>query len=328
MTANGLEIADAIDNVAATCPNPKMVEALDEILDSIGQGETLSGAVHRCGDLFPPSVAPLIKAAEATASVPDALSRICIRMRSELQMRGTIVGAMVYPLLLIGTSLVVLSALIFGVLPQFGAVFESMGRDVPTPTAVLLSVGSFARENMTILGLSLGGLIFGLVWLRNHPWVMKAITWLLMKTPGLKGAYQPLLTGRTFRTIAAMVGGGVPLLESIQLTRQSTMDPSWQALLDEIGEALMDGRQASEVMEQADFLPAEASALMATGQATGRVAEVLEDVGSFYEEEASRRIKKLITLFEPAIILSMGVVVAGIVLSVMLPLMDISTIQS
>lgn len=328
MTQNGMEIADAIDSVAEHCDDDRLADSLDEILDSVGGGSPLSVAVSRHGAYFPISLPPMLAAAEATGTVPETLGKVCLRMRDELAMRGTIVGAMVYPALLIATSMVVLCALILGVLPQFGSVFESMGREIPASTAFLMSVGTAAREHWMIglpIVLGLMGTLFSL---RNHRCVITPLTKLMMYGPLLQGAYRPLQAGRNFRTLAAMIDGGVPLLEAIGLTRRTTRDPSWNRLLGDIEEALVDGRSASEVMFQASFLPPEAAALVATGERSGRLASVLEDVGSFYEEEAARKIKRLITMFEPIIILGMGVVVAGIVLSVMLPLMDVSTIQS
>ena len=327
MTQNGMEIAEALDSVAEHCEDDRLADSIDGILEGVGGGSTLSVAVSRHGEFFPVSLAPMLAAAEATGTVPQTLAKVCTRMRDELRMQGTIVGALVYPGLLIATSMLVLCALILGVLPQFGGVFESMGREVPGPTAFLLSVGETARAHWMIGLPVILGTVITLFCIRKHPVVVTPIFKILMHGPMIKSAYRPLQTGRTFRTMAAMIDGGVPFLEAVVLTRRTTNDPSWTQLLFDIEDALVDGRSASEVMLETTFLPPEAAALVATGERSGRLASVLEDVGSFYEEEAARKIKRLITMFEPMIILGMGVIVAGIVLSVMLPLMDVSTIR-
>jgi type II secretory pathway component PulF len=123
-----------------------------------------------------------------------------------------------------------------------------------------------------------------------------------------------------------MVEGGVPLLQAVQLSQRTTSDIYWRGLLHGIEEKLIDGFPASSGMTNVDFIPPETAQLMSTAERSGRVAEVLEDIGSFYEEEAERRIKRLVVTLEPAIIIVMGIMVAGIVMSVMLPLLDVSTI--
>ena len=328
MTGNGMEIADALDRVAEHCDNDAMADCLDDILDAVGGGTALSAAVAQHGTPFPVSLAPMLASAEATGNVPQVLRRACSRMREEMQLRSTILGAMIYPLLLVSTSGFVLVALILGVLPQFGSVFENMGRDVPASTAALLTVGEIAREHwMAIFG-GAAALAVTLSCLRRSPLITRPIARFLMNGPLIRSAYRPLQAGRQFRTLASMVAGGVPLLDAVRLTKRSTTDPFWRKLLADVQQTLVDGRQASEVLFKAEFLPSEAAALFSTAEQSGRVAEVLEDVGAFYEEEASRRIKRLITMIEPMIILGMGVIVAGIVLSVMLPLMDVSTIEA
>ena len=163
--------------------------------------------------------------------------------------------------------------------------------------------------------------------LRNSPIIRRPIARFLMYGPMIRGAYRPLQAGRIFRTLSAIIGGGVPMLQAVQLTRRTTRDLYWIGLLDAVEQDLIDGRRVNEAFRAVDFLPPEATQMVITAERTGRIAEVLEDIGEFYEEEAARRIKRLITAFEPVIILCMGVVVAGIVMSVMLPLLDVSTAQ-
>ena len=328
MTQNSIEIAEAIDAVAEHCVDDRLAVMLDDILDDISGGSTLSVAVARHGRHFPTTLAPMLAAAEATGRVPETLSKVSQRMQGEIQMRGTIIGALIYPALLVGTSFVVLTALVLGVLPQFGSIFDSMGRPVPALTRCLLTVGTVAKTHW--IALAIGGLVTSgtIIGLRRSPLVTGPLARLMMYGPMIRSAYRPLLAGQNFRLIASMIAGGVPLLEAIRLTRRTASNVYWTRLLNRIEDALIDGDQASKVMFECDFLPPEAPALVAAAESSGRIAEVLEDIGKYYEEDATRRLKRLITMLEPVIILAMGVVVAVIVLSVMLPLMDISTIES
>ena len=326
MSQNGIEIADAVENVAANCVDDRLADSLERIHESINSGMSFSLAVAKHGEHFPPTLAPMLSAAEASGEVPETLKRVTVRMREE--MRGTITGALIYPAILISASLIVITALVLGVLPQFSRVFDSMGKTVPFYTQWLLNLGEFMRAYWMLITPALIVSMTSAFVLRKNAIIQKPLGRFLMYAPLIRDAYRPLQAGRNLRTISAMVYGGVPMLQAVQLSRRASSDVYWQDLLQQMEDRLIDGLSASSALTDIDFIPPETAQLLATGERTGRIAEVLEDIGEFYEQEASRHIKRLVTALEPAVILIMGVIVAGIVMSVMLPLLDISTIQS
>jgi type II secretory pathway component PulF len=325
MSKNGIELADALESVAMHCCDARLASSLRTIHTAVNSGHSLSNAVAAHGEYFPSTLAPMLAAAEITGDVPETLGRVCQRMRGEMQMRGTLVGAMIYPAILISVSTIVMTALVLGVLPQFSRVFASMGKTVPVYTQALLSFGDFGRDYWIGILAAFIGASVAFVMLRRHAIIQRPLSRFLMYGPMIREAYRPLQAGRNLRTIAAMVQGGVPLLQAVQLSQQTTGDIYWKDLLRRIEVNLIDGLTASSAMTNVDFIPPETAQLMSTAERTGRVASVLEDIGEFYEEEAGRRIKRLVLMVEPLIILVMGMVVAGIVMSVMLPLLDIST---
>jgi type II secretory pathway component PulF len=327
MSQNGVELAEALASVAEHCRDKRLARSLSQIHESVSGGSTFSAAVASYGEFFPSTLAPMIAAAEATGDVPETLGNACQRMRGELEMRGAILSALIYPIILIAASMIVMTALVLGVLPQFNKVFVSMGRPVPPATQALLSLGDFCRASWMFL-LPTGIAVCVCLWMiRHHRMIIRPMSQFLMFGPLVRNAYRPLIAGRNLRTLAAMVRGGVPLLQAVRLTRSTTSDLYWRGLLGEIENNLIDGLPASTAMAEVSFLPPEAPQMMATGERTGRVGEVLEDVGAFYEQEGARKIKRLVVAFEPFIILCMGFVVAGIVLAVMLPLLDVSSVR-
>ncbi|MEM9586423.1 MAG: type II secretion system F family protein [Planctomycetota bacterium] len=327
MTQNGVEIADALRNVSANCADERLGKSLSQIHDAVSSGTSLSVAVDRFGVYFPITLAPMLSAAEATGEVPRTLSEACIRLRGEMQMRGAVIGALIYPVILISASFIVMTALVMGVLPQFSKVFASLGRPVPASTQLLLSFGEFCRSYWMIIAPVAVALLVAIILMRHHPILTRPFRRLFMYGPIIRGAYRPLIAGQNFRTLAAMLRGGVPVLQAVQMTRRTTKDPYWQALHLSVEENLIDGRMAATAFDDVDFLPSEAAQMVHTAERTGRLGEVLEQIGEFYEEEATRRIKRLIVALEPCVILSMGVVVAGVVMSVMLPLLEVSSIR-
>lgn len=327
MNQNGIDIAEAVDTVSRHCKHVRLADQLARIHVSLTEGRSLSAAIAIHGEGFPTSVSPMLAAAESSGNLPQTLKRITEMLRSEIQLRATIISALIYPVILVSASMLVLTAMMLGVIPQFAKVFESLGKPVPPSTQTLLWIGLTCRAHWPwIAGTMLAASVAG-VWFRRHPILIGPFHALLMHGPVIRDAYRPLMTGRIFRAIASMVAGGVTLLESVRLAHRATSDPYWRALLEDVIQNLLQGSRASEAMKAVDFLPPEAAQLMATAERTGRVADVLEDVGLFYEEDASRRIKRLVAALEPVIIMVMGVLVAGIVMSVMLPMLDVTTMQ-
>jgi len=327
MTHNGVEIAEAIESAAEHCTQPRLAETLRQIHRSVSGGSTFAAAIESQREFFPASLPAILSAAEATGDIPSAISRVVEQMRAQLQMRATLIGAMIYPMILMSASFAVFSALILGVLPQFQKVFDSLGRPIPTSTAYLLKTGDFCRDHVWLISIGIVVLV-GLIWhFRTHPLLREPFFGLLMHCPVVRSAYRPLSTGRTYRTLASMVLGGVPLLDAVRLTRRATVDPNWNGLLQQMEQHLIEGKNPSEVLRRTTWLPPEAAQMMATGQRTGRIGEVLDDMGRFYEEEASRLLKRIIIAVEPVIILVMGVMVAGIVLSVLLPMLDVTSVR-
>ncbi|MCG8650013.1 MAG: type II secretion system F family protein, partial [Pirellulales bacterium] len=180
MNQNGIEIAEALAMVASHCPNKRLAETLWRIHEMVSQGQPLSVAVSANGEHFPRTLAPMLASAEASGEVPQTLGKICRRMRNELQLRGAVLGAMIYPIILVLASLVVLTALILGVLPQFSKVFSSLGRPVPGSTQLLLDLGDLSRTHwFWMLPLVLGA-VGGLLGLRKHPWIQRPLNRFLM----------------------------------------------------------------------------------------------------------------------------------------------------
>ncbi len=327
MAQNGIDIAEALDSVAYHCRNQRLAQSLRKIYECVSNGQPFSVAVSSYGIYFPCTLAPMLAAAEATGNVPGTLGNACDRLRGELQLRGTILGAIIYPAILIVASFVVMCALVLGVLPQFSKVFISLGQPVPVSTQMLLDLGDFCRAHWLSMLPVLISVGTSAILLRDHPLIRRPLNRFLMYWWPIRNAYRPLQAGRMYRMLASMVQGGVPLLQSVRLARHTTRDVYWRQLLDRIEDNLIDGSTASEVMAKADFIPPESTQMMATAERTGRVAEVLENIGEFYEEEAGRRIKRLVVAMEPAIILVMGVIVAGVVMSLLLPLLDVSSVK-
>jgi type II secretory pathway component PulF len=254
--------------------------------------------------------------------------RLSELLQNEIRLRSTIITALSYPMLIGAVASVVLTALVFFVLPQFAQVFRSMGTPAPPMTRMLLDSAQFLRENILLLGVLLVSGGFGLFQLASTDAARRYRDGKLLNGLLIREATRPLLMGRTFRLMGSMLQSGVPLLEVIQLCRSSVKNVHFHKLFDLLEFDVLNGRGIAGGLNACEFVPPGAAEMVTTAEKTGNLGSIMETVGEFYEEEGQRQVTTIAGYLEPIIIVGLGVVVAFVVLSIMLPLLDFSSAGS
>ncbi len=328
MCRSGIDLAEALKNAAKQCANPTLKKALDEAYSDVSDGKAVSVALNKHPHIFGNAYVASIAAGEASGCVPDVLTRLGEMLRNEIRLRSTLRSVLSYPIVLILVASMVLSALIFFVLPQFSKVFESMETPAPPFTQFLLDTSLFIREHSVWLGVLLAGTVFALFRLLYSETARRYWDDVLLNTVLIRDATRALLTGRTFCLLGTMLESGVPLLEAIQLCRSSVKNTLYRELFDMLEHDVLNGRGMGHALASTKIIPPGAAQMVLTAEQSGKLAQVMQTVGEFYEEDGERRVRESAKLLEPAIIVMMGFVVAVVVMSVMLPLLDFSTLSS
>jgi type II secretory pathway component PulF len=327
MTQAGVDLAESLRNVAVHCPHRGLKQALDAVYQDVADGKPTSVALQRQSHVFGNAYVASIAAAEASGTMTQALRRLADLIRNEIRLRSAISSVLAYPLVLGVVATLVTSALMFFVLPQFAKVFDDLGSSPPATTKFLLNTASMIRENLLVglVGIPLvgGGLWF--FWLRHsigRYWDAVMLNW-----PVVRKAMRPLLVGRTFRLVGTILQSGVPLVEAMRLGRDSVRSSQYRDLFNALEQDVLNGKGIGGLLSATPFVPAGASQMIQTAERTGKLGEVMQLVGEFYEDEGERQVRSLAKMLEPAIIVGMGIVVAFVVISVMLPLLDVSTMS-
>jgi type IV pilus assembly protein PilC len=215
--------------------------------------------------------------------------------------------------------------MLFFVLPQFATIFRDMEREVPPLTSVLLSFGTGIRENWVVLAVLLGAALGFTIGFRKHPSVRRLFDRTLLNAAFLKNSARALIAGRVFRLLGTMLDSGVPLLESVQLCRNASRNVLFRDLFAQVEQEILQGEGMSKTLVEATFLPPGAAHMVSTGERTGKLGDVLQSVGEYFEDEGERQLRTLVKMLEPAIIIGLGGVVGVVVLSIILPLLDVTT---
>ena len=328
MSQSGVDLAEALQNVAAQCTSPGLKVALDQVYRDVEDGCSISAALKRQAHIFGEAYVASVAAGEASGRVPEVLARMADLLRNEIRLMTTVKGVLAYPVVLVLVASLVVGALVFFVLPQFGKVFADLEAPAPASTQLLLDSATLVRANLLVMLPVFGLLALGLAKLWFSPGAKRHKDRFLLNGVLVRHATRALLTGRTFRLLGTMLQSGIPLLEAIRLCRSSVKNALFRELFDAIEGDVLNGRKIGPVLSGSPFVPLGASQMIATAEKTGKLGPVLQTVGEFYEDEGERRVRELAKLLEPAIIVIMGVIVAFVVMSVMLPLLEFSTLSS
>ncbi len=326
MTKSGVDLASAFESLANQSSNPQVRKVLGRIHEDVTGGKAVSEAMRAQSEVFGDAYVASVAAGEAAGRLPDVLGRLAELERSELRNRATIRTLLAYPILLATISSAVVTGLVLFVLPRFQKIFEQFEVPLPAVTQVLVAVSDVIRHFIWIWAPLLVAAIAGIITSRYTKSGRRWWDGAMLNTFVIRDITRAFYIGRTFRLLGLMIESGVPLLEGLKLTRNAIRNSLYRDLFRDLEEAILNGRGLASSLIKAGFVPAVAAEMVLTAERTGTLGMVTELMGAHYEEEGETRLRELATMLEPMIIVVMGVIVATIVISVMLPMFDIANL--
>jgi type II secretory pathway component PulF len=300
--------------------------ALDKVYNDLSDGMSVSAALRRQSHIFGDAYVAGVTAGEASGQIPEVLNRLAEMLRNEIRLQSTVRAALSYPIILMGVSLVVVAALLGFVLPQFSSVFATMEIPMPASTQILLGLSSGFQEHVGWYTAGILAAGTGLVRLWPTPAFRRYRDKVALNVFVVREVTRALNVGRSFRLLGTMLQSGVPLLEGLQLCGRTLQNSVYRDLFEHLQQEVLNGRGIGVTLAGTAYVPSGASQMVLTAERAGRLGNVLQMVGEYYEDDGERRLQELAKMLEPAVIVFMGAVVAFIVASVMLPMLDISTV--
>ncbi len=326
MTGAGVAVSSALKSLVQQFQRPAVRSALEEINEDVLGGSSFSSALRKHPGMFDEAYIATITAGESSGKMSEILTQLAELLRSELRLRRTIRGMMIYPALLTVVSLSVVSILIVFVLPQFSSIFDQYDLALPLITRILLAVGDEIRGRWWLWGPLAGCGMAAIVAAKVTPAGRRFVDTLLLRTPKLNELVRLLIGARVCQLMGLLLSAGVPLLDCLGLLRHAVQNSLFKDLSLELEEAVTNGRSLSDAMKGNIVLPASATEMIATAEKTGKLGEVTLMMGVHYEEEGQASAQQLLSAIEPFMTIIMGAVIAIVVLAVMLPVFDIATI--
>lgn len=319
----GLNLVEAIETLAEKEQGNQIKHTLDTLLQALYQGQTFSSALEQQPLIFPVLYIATVRASEKTGDLPEALSRYVSYEQQLGLVKKKIVSSSIYPILLMAVGGLVILFLLGFVVPKFSRIYEGTGGNLPFLSQVLLAWGLFleshGKELLIFVVLFISGLAFGL----SQASVRKSIIQIIWKVPALGKRLRIFQLARFYRTLGMLLKGGTSIIVALDSVA-GLLDVVLQAKMKQASAAIQEGQTISVAMEQAGLTTPIALRMLRVGERGGRIGDMMERIASFYDEELARWIDWFTKLFEPILMLLIGLVIGVVVLLLYMPIFELA----
>lgn len=319
-------VEEALRTLTIQAEQPKLRQVLSKVHAGVLEGRHLAEAMAAEPRAFPPLYRAMVAAGESSGALQPILERLADGLEREQQVQGKVITALVYPLVLAVVALGVIAALMTFVVPKVVDQFDSMGQTLPLLTRIVITLSDAMRTGgwVVLLVLALGAVGFTAA-MRNPTFRLRIDT-AILTLPVVGRLTRDLHGARMARTLATMTASGLPVLEGLTITARTVSNRRLRLATEAMADAVREGGGLSAAMRRADVFPPILVTMTASGENSGRLEPMLERAADYLEREFSTFTAVMLSLLEPAIIVVMGGVVALIVLSILLPILQINTL--
>jgi len=319
----GLPLAQSLELLAAQQANPHFRALLEKVHQQVTTGVSISDAFLSLGDAFPRLYANTLRAGERSGDLEGMLDRFTAYQKMMEAARKKIVGALTYPAVLVFLSIVLVVIMMTYVIPNFTGFYEDLGADLPLPTLIVITVADFVHDHVVALVLGTVALVWGARIWRKTPRGRRIVDRFVLKVPILGNLAHMFALSQFTRSLGVMLGGGIPMVPALE-TAVTSVNNAWvsERFLKCIPE-VREGQALSDTLERTGLVPELAVAMMRVGESTGALPEMLTHTSAFIDEDIDFLLNRIVTLLEPAILVFMGIVVAGLLLAVYYPLLTL-----
>lgn len=322
----GMPLVQSLDILRGRVEHPTFRAVLDDVYERVRSGGALSDAFGDHADLFPGAYVASLLAGEKSGSLDAVLRRYVGYMKVIGTVRRRTMAALVYPAVLVGLSLVVVGIIVLKVVPEFATFYDSFDAELPLATRVIVKGSTFARQNVLLLfG---GGLLIGAgawTWLKQ-PRQRARLDQGILRVPWIGSTVRRFTTSQVARTLATLLGGGLPLVSAIDIAARSASNQFLGRELAAMGVRVREGESFASAMAARGVFPDVAVKMTAVGEATGALQDMLTSLADFYDDEVETELSRFVALVEPMLLIVMGLVIASLLLALYMPLFGLTSV--
>jgi len=324
----GLPLVQSIDILRKRVPNPVFKSALDDIYDRIRSGTSLSDAFE-AQHLFSGVYTASLMAGEKSGSLEQVIRRYVQHIKVLASVRSHVVSALIYPCVLVALSCVVIGLIVFKVVPEFAEFFNQMGHgaELPLSTRIVVGISTGLLGSLWWILLAGAGVVTALVLWFRQPVQKMRLHASILRLPYFGPLARKLATAQVSRTLATLLSGGIPLVNALDIAARAVGNRSIAEGLAAVGRQVREGGSLAQALAERHMFPHVAVEMVEVGESTGALADMLNSVADFYDEENETTLTRFSNLVQPILLIVMGLIIAGLLMSLYMPLFSISQLR-
>jgi len=316
----GLPLVQCLEILAANQENPAFQKTLTGVRTTVEGGATLANAMRQYPVVFDDLTTNMIEAGETGGILDIILQRLATYVEKAVRLRAAVKSALIYPVAVVSMAMLIVGALLKWVVPIFANLFAGLGVSLPLPTRIVMGLSAFVQTFWWMFFVGAFALFFGIKQIRKHPRGRYYFDKGLLYLPVIGTLLRKIAVGRFTRTLGTLITSGVPILEGLTITAKTSGNAVLEEALMKVRKAIEEGRTIVDPLRECGVFPNMVTQMIGVGEATGAMDSMLQKIADFYEEEVDAATKDMLSMLEPVIIGTLGVMIGGIVISLYMPL--------
>ncbi len=317
----GLPLVQCLEILAGQQENKLFQKVLTGTRAAVEGGSNLSTAMKQYPKVFDPLYSNMVEAGETGGILDTILQRLSTYIEKNVKLKAAVKSALIYPIGVLSIAGAVITLLLWKVVPIFATLFAGLGVDLPLPTKIVIGLSNFVGSIFGLLiVVGLVGAVVGLKVWYGTPQGRFVLDTIVLKLPVLGILMRKIAVARFTRTLGTLISSGVPILEGLDITAKTSGNAVVERALFQVRKSLEEGKSLTEPLKESSVFPGMVTQMIAVGEQTGAMDAMLQKIADFYEDEVDVAVKDLLTALEPIMIVFLGLVVGGVVISMYLPL--------
>lgn len=317
----GLSVLKCLDILQRQSKDPVLGQALSSVRHDVNGGSSLTEAMGKHPRVFTKLYVNMVRSAEAGGILDQVLDRLATFQEKEQEMRQKVRSAMMYPIVVLTVALVVMGIMMWWVLPQFAKIFKEMGIEkLPLSTAIMLQMATVSKHYWYLVLLFIGGCVTAVMLYQRTETGALHLDELKLRAPVFGDIILKVAIARFARTFGTLISSGVPVLRALEITGETAGNLALAQVISRSRSSVKEGEKISDPMTHSPLIPIMVSQMIAVGEETGRLDQMLIKVSDFYDAEVDATLKGLASLIEPIMIVGLGIMVGFIAISVITPI--------
>ncbi len=322
----GIELERAFDILQLLSERESVQRVMAQILEEMRGGSTLADALSRHPESFSNMYVSLVRAGETGGALDAIVARLAVFLEQSESVKEEVKSALIYPMVLLGTALLSVVVLVGFVLPSFKPLFDEAGQKLPVPTQIVMAVGDTLSAHWWLFLLGFIVVLLGVrIMLRTETGRLRWDGGIL-RLPVFGGLVTGIETARLSRTLGTLLGNGVAMLPALEIAGGTVNNEAYRAGLAGVGDAVKSGKRLSEELAATDVFPELGGHLVRVGEESGKLDVMLLKIADIYDQDSRRSVQRLLAILTPVMTIFLGLLVAGIISSILLAILSINEI--